>query len=391
MEMVTVADVDRRKKEKDPNPTPENDNPALDQTGDQREWNNWVIDTFTPSNMIPADEAQRGERAVGAGKVSYIKGLQRGNSFQIGNQTSTFMGKSDRFERILQQYQSSGQKFVDQEFPATIQSLAGFDETGTAKREYGNLIWERPEVYFDGKRFGVFDNDIDPGDIEQGGLGDCYLLGALSSIAEDPERIMRLIYSKNVNGSGVYCVGLCITGIWEDIIIDDLTPCQPRSKDPAFNSSKSEELWVILMEKAWAKVHGGYANIVGGLLREALRDLTGAPAITFFTSEGTPEDHWKNLMDAENQGYIIACGSDDIKQSGDDSLDATLGLAGNHAYSLLSVHEIVNEGGRRRELGPNEPSNPSNERIVRLRNPWGEGEWKGDWSDKSPKWTPELK
>jgi calpain-15 len=29
---------------------------------------------------------------------------------------------------------------------------------------------------------------------------------------------------------------------------------------------------------------------------------------------------------------------------------------------------------------------------MKLRNPWGnKGEWNGDWSDKSDKWTPELK
>ena len=31
------------------------------------------------------------------------------------------------------------------------------------------------------------------------------------------------------------------------------------------------------------------------------------------------------------------------------------------------------------------------ERLVKLRNPWGKGEWKGDWSDDSYKWTTKLK
>lgn len=35
----------------------------------------------------------------------------------------------------------------------------------------------------------IFQDGIDPNDIEQGALGDCYYLSALSSMAEDPDRI----------------------------------------------------------------------------------------------------------------------------------------------------------------------------------------------------------
>lgn len=30
-------------------------------------------------------------------------------------------------------------------------------------------------------------------------------------------------------------------------------------------------------------------------------------------------------------------------------------------------------------------------KLIKLRNPWGDGEWKGDWSDDSELWTKRMK
>ena len=90
---------------------------------------------------------------------------------------------------------------------------------------------------------------------------------------------------KDYNKSGVYILALCINGLWECVIIDDLFPYSYKKKGPAFNHSKTNELWVMIIEKAWAKIHGGYMNIAAGLTREALWDLTGASAKTYFTEK----------------------------------------------------------------------------------------------------------
>ena len=93
-------------------------------------------------------------------------------------------------------------------------------------------------------------------------------------------------------------MALCINGVWEDVVLDDQFPCVRTGGkyEPAFNHTKSNELWVMLIEKAWAKVHGGYYNISAGLTREALRDLTGASAKTYFlSSTQEKEDVW-NLL-----------------------------------------------------------------------------------------------
>ena len=54
-----------------------------------------------------------------------------------------------------------------------------------------------------------------------------------------------------------------------------------------------------------------------------------------------------------------------------------LGLAPGHAYTLLEVKEVKTSNG--------------NEKLVHLRNPWGNGEWSGDWSDSSRRWTNDLR
>ena len=37
------------------------------------------------------------------------------------------------------------------------------------------------------------------------------------------------------------------------------------------------EVWVCIIEKAWAKLHRDYANTEGGFMTETLHALTGAP------------------------------------------------------------------------------------------------------------------
>jgi hypothetical protein len=41
----------------------------------------------------------------------------------------------------------------------------------------------------------------------------------------------------------------------------------------------------MILEKAWAKIHGGYSKIEAGLTRECLHDLTGAPTKNIWTDE----------------------------------------------------------------------------------------------------------
>ena len=97
-------------------------------------------------------------------------------------------------------------------------------------------------------------------------------------------------------------------------------------------------------------------------------------------------------MEANQKKHIITAGSDNLN-NGSDSYIQKIGIAGSHAYSLLEVYELeALRGGRFRKLRFDEnKDNMETERLVKLRNPWGTGEWNGRWSDKWALWTNELR
>ena len=64
-------------------------------------------------------------------------------------------------------------------------------------------------------------------------------------------------------------------GEWVDVIIDDQLPIRRRAAPSKTEGSDSEEWWVPLTEKAYAKFCGSYDRIVGGNTGWAMTELTG--------------------------------------------------------------------------------------------------------------------
>lgn len=102
-------------------------------------------------------------------------------------------------------------------------------------------------------------------------------MAVLSSLAEYPERIMTMFANKEVNSAGIYMVKFYINGVETPVIVDDHVPVR-KNGQPAFASSKDEELWVCILEKAWAKLHGTFARTEGGLPCFAASHITGVPS-----------------------------------------------------------------------------------------------------------------
>lgn len=177
------------------------------------------------------------------------------------------------------------------------------------------MQWERAPVIFR-NNFSICDDGIFPIDIVQKTLGDCYLIASICAMAEKPERVSRILISKKTNKPGIYCVTLCITGIWESIIVDDYFTIDPQGGyRPAFSCSKDNQLWVMLLLKAWAKAYGGFLNVCGGTTLESLAELTGAPTAHYDTRLEDHNYHWNNIYQASKAGYIM-CSSSKTKENG---------------------------------------------------------------------------
>jgi hypothetical protein len=264
-------------------------------------------------------------------------------------------------------------RFVDLTFAPTPKALARDWEPSI-----GEYAWGRPESWC-GKELqpALFVGDVEPNDIDQGLLGDCYYLCCLACIAEFP-LLIRDAFSLPQNPElGLYRVLVCKNGWWQVVLVDDYLPTKHGKPCFARNREEPNELWVSLLEKAYAKLHGSYSAIRSGDAALAIADLLGAP---YKKLQQLPE--WAEkpklfqlLKKADEDEHLMAIGTPGL-EGGTDELSKAyeeVGLATGHAYSLLRVKE------------------PQGNQLCMIRNPWGDDkEWNGAWSDDSPLWTPEL-
>ena len=77
-------------------------------------------------------------------------------------------------------------------------------------------------------------------------------------------------------------------------MVDDYIPVSPEG-DFVFSKANGNELWVLLLEKSWAKLHGSYNRIQSGNPITAYRDLTGAPCYAYDILD---KDLFKNMAQA---------------------------------------------------------------------------------------------
>lgn len=258
-------------------------------------------------------------------------------------------------------------------------------------------------------------SSANPVDLGQGALSDCWLISAFAAMAEYPEALMNIFDQKTIALDGKYSVNLysfeqqCLV----KVVVDDRIPASEGAALCA-QISQDGELWPCILEKAFAAytkpvdgeeggdgLLGGYKGMDGGHACFAMAVMTGCTDLEVFCREdGTyglynpkwtvdnsqaidygelmksrsDEEMLQLLNEYDNLSYLMCCGSAD----GSDRTKNSKGIVQGHAYTLLRVELNVADSGID---------------LVQARNPWGESEWTGRWSDSSELWDahPEVK
>eukprot|EP00928_Gymnodinium_smaydae_P036824 TRINITY_DN25684_c0_g1_i4.p1 TRINITY_DN25684_c0_g1~~TRINITY_DN25684_c0_g1_i4.p1 ORF type:complete len:704 (+),score=146.08 TRINITY_DN25684_c0_g1_i4:658-2769(+) len=303
-------------------------------------------------------------------------------------------------------------------------------------RQGVRVSWERA-LDFMAEEPSLFGEDgPTPMDLAQGDIGDCYFLSACAALAETPDMIRRLFAQQAVTEDGIYCISLMKNGSWHEVWVNDVFPTLD-GKPVMCGSNDTHKLWPLLLEKAFAALYGNGDYLAigdGGLPTFALHALSGCPTNQYDMRQHSREDLWRALQEL-GDGNAAACAFCMKKPFGPYVLpprfrsalidarermargrwtellwvlgaltgqvlrnlcclpilicrvlelvqEKCIGQAGcsgivdGHAYSVLAAIEVEGSHGR--------------ERLVKLRNPWGEGEWRGRYSDGSWAWTEEA-
>ena len=281
-----------------------------------------------------------------------------------------------------QQLPLRGVKFTDDIFPPNENSILAKDSSGNfidqkdGPRLAGlfntsEIEWKRSTDIFPHPL--LFEGTINVEDIRQGKIGNCYFLSAIAALCEFPTLISQKFISKQISPDGFYQIILFIDGEYQIVFLDDYFPVWKGTNMLYFAKPNSFELWALLLEKAWAKINGGYANIISGWPSDVFRAITGFACEQLTHCDNDIERLWA-IMHTVDRNFGIVCAS-----TRNDMDVETIGLVKNHAYTVMNTAEVVVDEVSEKKV-----------KLCLLRNPWGYKEWKGDWSDGSTLWNENI-
>ncbi|CAI9719195.1 calpain-11-like isoform X1 [Octopus vulgaris] len=277
----------------------------------------------------------------------------------------------DSYKKIRDQCFKDGKLFEDKDFPANYRSLM---QRGINP----NITWKRPHEIVEKP---VFLREASYYDLNQGELGNCWFICGLNSlIVNSKKKFQKVVppnqgFEKSDHYAGIFHFRFWRFGKWVEVLVDDRLPVNRGTGKLVYcrNIEEPDEFWSPLVEKAYAKLNGCYQNLTGGLVHNALADMTGglSEKIILKKEKRTPKELFEIINKMWKMDTMIG-----VLVHGEDGQpleqETEEGLVTSHAYAVTKIATVSLQGKK--------------EYLIRLRNPWGKTEWKGKWSDSSQEW-----
>ena len=265
--------------------------------------------------------------------------------------------------------------------------------------------------------------DVDPNDVHQGQVGNCWLLSAISALAEFDGAIFELfkntpdMHEMPRAGPNRYHVTLYDLKTWQpvDVVVDERLAANPKNPGSLFGAKPSMdgELWACYLEKAFVAHCGGWDHIEGGVPPRAWAMLTGCKDQYTITEESSGKDTGKwtcwgnynkqrdfyNELENSSKGEHPPMWQQDWPAVGGggegaivgeelfrkivawDQEDFIIGCASGGQFDSVK-HDGIVDGHAYTVLQAFSDVAGSGVDLVQVRNPWGTGEFeKGMWTD----------
>ena len=139
---------------------------------------------------------------------------------------------------------------------------------------------------------------IDYSNFNQGYIGDCYFISCVNALSQIPQLlhyIMGLTDRNTENENPTkFVVNFFIDGRWEKIYIKDSFPFLENNNELIGVQPKDNELFMMILEKAWAKINGGYDRIEGGISKNIFELFLGCKC-NWFYNYNNKDDNINNI------------------------------------------------------------------------------------------------